>query len=113
MADGDKALWFSATFTAEPGFSGMKTFLKVLLVAALLVVAIKLSPVIFIGAMLGLFAAALLGAVGISLVAVLLAVLLALVVALAPIWMPILIIMGLVSLFRKNGASAPPPIVTA
>ena len=52
----------------------MKTFLKVLLLAALLIVAIKLSPVIFVGAMLGLIAAVVLGAVGLSLVAVLVAV---------------------------------------
>ena len=91
----------------------MKTFLKVLLIAALLIVAIKLSPVIFIGALLGVIAAALLGAVGISLVAALLAVLLAFTLALSPIWIPILVVMGLVSLFRKNSNPAPVPVVTA
>jgi hypothetical protein len=89
----------------------MKTFLKVLLVAALLIVAIKFSPVIFIGAIAGLFAAALLGVVGLSLLAVLFAVLLALAVALSPIWVPVLVIMGLVSLFRKNERT--PPVVAA
>ena len=93
---------FFATFPAEPGFSSMKTFLKVLLIAALLIVAIKLSPVIFIGALLGLIAAAVLGAVGISLVVSLLAVLLAFTLALSPIWIPVLVIMGLVSLFRRK-----------
>ena len=87
----------------------MKTFLKVLLIAALLIVAIKLSPVIFIGALLGLLAAAVLGAIGISLVAGLLAVLIALTVALAPIWIPVLVVMGLISLFRRKE----PPVVTA
>ena len=91
----------------------MKTFLKVLLIAALLIVAIKLSPVIFVGALLGLFAAAVLGAVGVSLLAVLLAVLIAFVVALSPIWIPILVILGLVSLFKKNGNASQPPVVTA
>jgi hypothetical protein len=91
----------------------MKTFLKVLLIAALLIIAIKLSPVIFIGALLGLLAAAVLGAVGISLLAALVAVLIALAVALSPIWIPVLVIMGLVSLFKKNGNAAPPPVVTA
>ena len=95
----------------------MKTFLKVLLIAALLIVAIKLSPVILIGALLGLFAAALLGAVGLSLVAalvaVLLAVLLAFTLALSPIWIPVLVVMGLVSLFRKNSNPAPAPVATA
>lgn len=91
----------------------MKTFLKVLLIAALLIVAIKLSPVLFVGALLGLIAAAVLGAIGISLVAGLLAVLIALTVALAPIWIPVLVVMGLVSLFRKNGSATPPPVVAA
>jgi hypothetical protein len=98
-------------------FANMKTFLKVILIAALLVVAIKLSPMIFLGALLGLIAAAVLGALGISLLAGLLAVATALVMALAPIWIPILVIMGVISLFRKNGDSAPPstptPVVTA
>ena len=91
----------------------MKTFLKVLLIAALLIVAIKLSPVIFIGALLGLIAAAVLGAVGISLVAALVAVLIAFAVALSPIWIPILVIMGLISLFKKNSNESQPPILTA
>lgn len=91
----------------------MKTFLKILLIAAVLIVAIKLSPVIFIGALLGLIAAAVLGAVGISLVAALLAVLLAFTLALSPIWIPILVVFGLVSLFRKGSNPATTPIVTA
>jgi hypothetical protein len=91
----------------------MKTLLKVLLIAALLIVAIKLSPVIFVGALLGLIAAAVLGAVGISLVAALVGVLIACAVALSPIWIPILVILGLVSLFKKNGNAAQPPILTA
>lgn len=91
----------------------MKTFLKVLLIAALLIVAIKLSPVIFVGALAGLIAAAVLGVVGISLVAALLAVLIALVVALSPIWIPVLVIIGLVSLFKKHGNLAQPPVLAA
>lgn len=87
----------------------MKTFLKVLLIAAVLIVAIKLSPVIFIGALLGLAAAAVLGSIGLSLVALLVAVLLALTVALAPIWIPVLCVIGLVKLFRRKE----PNVVTA
>ncbi len=80
----------------------MKTFLKILLVAAILIVAIKLSPVIFVGAIAGLIIAALLGSVGLSLLALLAAVLLAFAVALSPIWIPVLVIVGLVKLFRTN-----------
>ena len=87
----------------------MKTFLKILLVAAILVVAIKLSPVLFFGAFIGLIAATVLGVVGLSLLAALLAVVISLVVALAPIWIPVLVIMGIVSLCRRNGSTPPPP----
>ena len=86
----------------------MKTFLKVLLLAALLIVAIKLSPIIFLAALAGLLAAMVLGVVGLSLVAALAAVVLALAVALSPVWIPVLIILGLISLFKKTGQSSPP-----
>jgi len=71
-------------------------------------VAIKLSPVIFLGALVGLAAAMALGMVGFSLVAALVAVVLALAVALSPVWIPVLVIMGLISLFKKSGSSSPP-----
>lgn len=80
----------------------MKTFLKVLLLAALLIVAIKFSPLIFLGALAGLIVAAVLGAVGVSLVAALLAVVLAVAVALSPLWIPVLVVLGLISLFRRS-----------
>ncbi len=87
----------------------MKTFLKILLIAALLLLAIKLSPVLFVGAFAGLLVAALLGVVGISLVVALAAVLLAIALALSPIWVPVLVILGLVSLFRRKD----PPVMAA
>ncbi len=86
----------------------MKTFLKVLLMAALLLIAIKFSPVIFIGAIVGLLMAVILGAIGVSLIAALCAVVLALAVALSPIWIPVLVVMGLISLFRKSERTPPP-----
>ena len=107
----NKELRHAATFLREPCFPGMNTFLKVLLLAALLIVAIKFSPVLFIGVIVGLILAALLGAVSISLVAALLAVVLALAVALSPIWIPVLVVLGLISLFRKNERT--PPAVAA
>lgn len=87
----------------------MKTFLKILLVAALLVIAIKLSPLLFVGAIVGLIAAAVLGSIGLSLVAAFVAVMLALAVALSPIWIPVLGIIGLVKLFRTKESN----VVTA
>lgn len=96
-----------ATFLGRACFCSMKTFLKILLLAVLLVVAIKLSPVIFLGAFAGLIVAAVLGAVGVSLVVALAAVGLALAIALSPVWIPVLVVMGLVSLFRKNERTPP------
>ncbi|MBI2517964.1 MAG: hypothetical protein HYV95_13755 [Opitutae bacterium] len=90
----------------------MKTFLKILLIAALLLLAIKLSPVLFVGALIGMFVATVLGAVGVSLVVALLAVVLAAALALSPIWVPVLVVLGLVSLFRKTERT-PQPVVTA
>ncbi len=90
----------------------MKTFLKILLVAVLLVVAIKLSPVLFVAALGGLLVAAVLGVVGVSLVAALVAVLLAFALALSPIWIPALIVFGIVSLFRRD-PNTPPRVATA
>ena len=89
----------------------MNTFLKILLLAALLLVAIKFSPVIFLGSIVGLVVAVLLGAVGITLVMALLAVVLALAVALSPIWIPVLVVLGLISLFRKS--ERPRPVAAA
>jgi len=89
----------------------MKTFLKVLLLAAVLILAIKFSPVLFVGALVGLVAAAVLGAVGFGLILALLGVVLSLALALAPIWVPVLVVLGFISLFRranKSGGGVPP-----
>lgn len=85
----------------------MNTFLKILLLAALVLIAIKLSPLFFVALLVSLVAAAVLGAVGISLVAVLAAVLLGLAIALSPFWIPVLVIVGLVNLFRNNRGAPP------
>ncbi|MDP1581767.1 MAG: hypothetical protein Q8M02_15995 [Candidatus Didemnitutus sp.] len=91
----------------------MKTFVKILLLAALVVIAIKLSPLFFVALMAGLLAAVVLGSVGLSIVAVLVAILLGLAVALAPIWIPVLLIIGLINLFRSNRSAPPVPPVAA
>ena len=90
----------------------MNTFLKILLIVVLSLLALKFLPVILIGAFVGLVLAAILGAFGLTLVALLLAVGIALAMALSPIWIPVLIVMGLISLFKKMGSSkAPPPVM--
>jgi hypothetical protein len=89
----------------------MKTFLKILLLAVLLIVAIKFSPVLFLAAIVGLIGAAVLGVVGLTLAVALFAVIVALAVALSPIWIPVLVVLGLVSFFRKNERT--PTVATA
>jgi hypothetical protein len=91
----------------------MKTFLKILLVAVLAIVALKLSPVLFVGALAGGIVALVLGALGASLVVVLLAVVVGIALALSPIWIPVLIVMGLISLFKRMNDKPAPPVVAA
>jgi len=93
---------------------GMNTFLKILLIAVLALLAIKFIPIVALAAFVGLLIAAVLGVVGLSLVAALLAVGICLAMALSPIWIPVLVVMGLISLFRKLGSKpAAPPAVAA
>jgi hypothetical protein len=87
----------------------MKTLLKILLVVFLLLIAIKLSPVIFVLAAVGMLVAAVLGVIGLSLAGAVCAVVVAAAVALSPIWIPVLAVVGVISLFRRKN----PPAITA
>ncbi len=79
----------------------MKTFLKVLLLVIVALIAIKLLPLtIGLGFVLGLLLVGL-AAVGVSLVAGVSVVALALAAVLAPIWVPILLLVGLIALIRR------------
>jgi len=91
-----------ATFAMKPGNPDMNTFLRILLLAVVALLAIKYSPLLLAAALIGLVVAAVLGVVGISLVTALVAIVLGLAVALAPIWVTALAIVGLISLFRKT-----------
>jgi len=91
----------------------MKTFLKITLVVVLALIALKLSPILLLGALVGLLAAIVLGAVGFSLVVALLALAIAAAVALSPIWIPVLIVMGVISLFKRLGDNPSNPTVAA
>lgn len=91
----------------------MNTFLKISLIVVLSLIAIKFSPVLFLGAVIGLILAVVLGAVGFSLVLALLAIALAFALALSPIWIPVLIVMGAISLFKKLGSKSATPTVVA
>ncbi len=96
----------AATFREEPGFSGMKTFLKVLLIVVAVVIAVKLLPIAFV---IGCAVAALLAGLavlGVSLAALLICAALAVAALLSPIWVPILAIVGIVALCRRHGNGA-------
>ena len=91
----------------------MKTVLKVILIVALLLIAIKLSPIIFVAALAGLLVATILGALGLSLLAAFAAIVIALAVALSPIWIPILVIVGVISLIKRANSQPQSPAVAA
>lgn len=92
----------------------MKTFLKILLIVVLALLALKVLPLVVVGAIAGLLIAAVLGLVGISLLAALLAVALGFAFALSPIWIPVLLVMGAISLFKKLGDKpTTPPVIAA
>lgn len=92
----------------------MKTFLKVLLVvAAVLLIAhfwpIALLPIALAALAVLVFGSVLAGVVvlGVGLIAAIavpiLAVVIAIATALAPIWVPLLLILGIISLCRRSG----------
>lgn len=102
----------------------MKTFWKVLLFILVGLVCLRFLPVLLIPMVLGLLAmfaigALLLGglatvaATGISVIGGTLVVVLVLLAALSPIWVPVLAIVGLVSLFRRGNRPGPQPPVVA
>ena len=91
----------------------MNTFLKVLLFIVVALLAIKflpflLLPVLIAGVglllMVGLVVAgvATVAGVGVAAVVAILAVLTAIVVVLAPLWIPVLVVIGLVALIRRS-----------
>lgn len=79
----------------------MKTFLKILLIVAAVLLTLKLVPVIFgLGVSL-IVIVALAAVVGLGAAGVLICIGLALVAALSPIWLPVLAIVGIVALCKK------------
>jgi hypothetical protein len=90
-----------ATFAARPGYRGVKTFLKVLLILVLALIAIKMLPVtIALGCVLGL-TLAVAAVLGVSLLAVLLGAALLAGALLTPVWLPVLMIVGLIALVKR------------
>jgi len=84
----------------------MKTFLKIVLLVIVAVVAVKLLPLTF--ALGCLLAAAIVGllAIGVSAIATLFGAMIGLAVLLAPIWVPVLALVGLITLIRGGTRSS-------
>lgn len=79
----------------------MKTFLKVLLLVLVALIAIKLLPLtIGLGFVFGLLLVGLLAA-GLSLLGGVAVLALVLAAVLAPIWIPVLLLVGLVALIKR------------
>jgi hypothetical protein len=79
----------------------MKTFLKVILIVMIAIIAVKLLPfTLALGFALGgaIVAAAVLG---LSALAVLFCVSLALIAVLAPVWIPVLALVGAIALIKR------------
>lgn len=84
----------------------MNTFLKVFLIVIGAVIAVKLLPLAF-GLVCGVAALlAGLAILGVSLVALLACAVLVVAAVLSPIWVPVLAIVGIVALCRRNGGAA-------
>ena len=80
----------------------MNSFLKIFLLVVLALVAIKLLPLtLAAGCVLGLALAGLM-IVGVSALAGMLAVAVGIMAALAPLWIPVLAIVGLIALIRRG-----------
>jgi len=110
----NKDLFGPATFLGRLCSWIMKTFLKIFLILVLALLAVKLLPAMAVCAFAGLMVAAILGALGVTLVAILLMVGIALAMALSPIWIPVLLVMGIFSLIRKlAGKPAAPPAIAS
>jgi hypothetical protein len=86
----------------ESGFSGMKAFLKVVLLVVLALVALKFLPVTLgLGFAVGLLLVAFF-ALGMSMIAGIAVLALFLGVVLSPIWIPVALLVGLIALIRRG-----------
>ena len=80
----------------------MKTFLKVLLLVVAALIAVKFLPHLFVfGWILGAAIVGLL-ALGVSVAAAMVGAMIALLVLLAPIWIPVLALVGLIMLIKRS-----------
>ena len=91
-----------ATFGGQPCFQNVKTFLKILLFAVVALMFVHFCPLLLVPLALVAGGAVTVAAAGLSVVAGLLAVALVVLALLAPIWLPLLALLGLISLCRRG-----------
>jgi len=90
-----------ATFRGGLGFQGMKSFLKIVLLVLVALLALKLLPLtLALGCLLAL-AIVPLAVVGVSAIVILCGVALVVVAVLAPVWIPVLALVGLIALIKR------------
>lgn len=110
---GPRPLRLPATFSRVLGSWGMKTFLKILLIVAVAALVVHLWPVAAVPIVAGLVVALAVGGVFAGVVALVLGVLVCialavlgvavgLLAALSPIWIPLLLIVGIVGLVKAS-----------
>lgn len=88
----------------------MKTFFKVLLLVVVALIAIKLLPLtIGLGFVAGLVVVGLIAA-GLSVIAGVAVLTVALAAVLAPVWIPALLLVGLIALIRRATRKGPPVV---
>lgn len=105
-ARGNAARILLKLFPALPGYQGMNTLLKILLLAVLVVLAFHFAPILLVPIVL--LAAGLIALwITVSVAAIiLLIVALALIAGLSPIWIPVLALVGLIALCRSGSRRA-------
>jgi hypothetical protein len=92
----------AATFRAGRGFQIVKTFLKVLLIIVGVLLVLKLLPLLFglgVGLVILLTVA---GLLGLGVTGILVSALVVLAVLLSPLWLPLLVIVGIIALVKKS-----------
>ena len=88
-------------FAPKRVLRNVKTFFKVVLILIAAVIAVKLLPItIALGIALGLAAVGL-AIAGVSIVAVLMVAAIVLAAILSPIWVPVLLLVGLIALVKR------------
>jgi hypothetical protein len=91
------------------GIGGMKTFLKILLLVVVALVAIKLLPIALVAGCVAAALVAVLAILGVSLAAAVVVAALVVAAVLSPIWLPVLVIVGVIALCKRLSRPAATP----